>query len=95
MRDKDFNIYQATQEAKERKYESLCLRCGACCGAFEDDPCSHLKKDDEIKYFCDIYEKRFGLQKTVGGRDFVCMPIRDILFKSWSGSWRCVYKKTI
>jgi len=87
--DKDYQVYQ---EEKLRQYEALCKRCGACCGAFEDDPCEHLFLSEENKFACDIYENRFGLRKTKSGREFICVPIRQILFKSWLGSWRCSYK---
>lgn len=78
---------------KEKEYEDLCIRCGACCGAYDGDPCSHLKKDKEGKYFCEIYEKRLGRRKTVSGKVFECVLIREILDSSWPGDSLCIYKK--
>jgi hypothetical protein len=78
---------------KDQEYERLCLRCGACCGALEPDPCAHLKKDEKGKYFCEIYPERLGLRKTVRGKFFLCVPIKKILDRSWSGSYNCIYKK--
>jgi len=91
----EINHYEERLKAQRQEYESLCLRCGACCGAFEVDSCSHLEQDESRKYLCDIYENRLGIQKTKGGRDFMCVPIRSILFKHWLGSWRCAYKKVL
>lgn len=87
--------YQTYQENKLKEFENLCSRCGNCCGAAEGDPCQHLIKADDGKYFCDIYDERFGLRASKSGREFMCVPIRQILFKSWSGSWRCAYKKAL
>lgn len=77
----------------EQAYEALCKRCGACCGVFEADPCVHLKKGEDGLYLCLTYESRLGMQRTVSGREFKCVPVRSILFESWSGSWNCAYKK--
>ncbi|MDP2939338.1 MAG: hypothetical protein Q8O13_04560 [Candidatus Omnitrophota bacterium] len=85
--------YEAYQDRKSQDYEALCKRCGACCGALDKDPCEHLKLAGDETYICDIYEYRFGLRTTVGGKKFLCMPIRRILFKTWSGSEFCAYKK--
>ena len=86
--------YQNYLEAQERAWESQCLRCGACCGAYED-PCKGLKKDHEGKYFCDIYSRRYGPHETIGGKKFRCMPIRDIIHMSWDHDQLCAYKKDI
>jgi len=77
----------------EESYEAVCLRCGACCGAFDGDPCSHLKKDTEGLHFCDDYEHRLGPQKTVSGKRFNCVYIADILRYRWQGDHLCAYKK--
>jgi hypothetical protein len=81
--------YLQKQEEELIKYEALCRRCGACCGAFDGDPCEHLKKDESGKYFCPVYDQRIGVHKTVSGKQFACVPIRDLRpnlpFKS------CVY----
>ncbi len=87
--------YELHQAQKKQEYEALCNRCGACCGALDKDPCEHLKLAEDKKYSCDIYSHRFGLRSTVGGKKFLCIPIRRILFKSWSGSELCAYKKSL
>jgi len=85
----DKAAYLRKQGEEEREYEGLCRRCGACCGALDGDPCEELKRDDSGKYFCSVYENRIGMHKTVSGKQFACVPIRDLRpnlpFKS------CVY----
>jgi hypothetical protein len=70
----------------------MCIRCGACCGAFED-PCSRLVREQDGTYRCDAYEIRLGLQRSVSGKKFRCVPIRKVLHKSWSHDHLCAYKK--
>jgi len=89
------NSYQDYLEHKATDYESRCQRCGSCCGAFDGDPCQHLVKGQGDQFFCDTYENRLGLQKTRAGREFLCVSIREVLFKSWSGSEKCVYKRAL
>jgi len=79
---------------KDKEWESLCLRCGACCGAF-DDPCLHLKKDKKDKFFCSIYSQRFGIRKTANGEVFQCVPIKKILSTPWKRDYNCPYKKSL
>jgi len=81
------------QELQQSLWESMCGRCGACCGIIEGDPCEHLKKQSEGRYFCEIYENRFGMHKTITGRSINCVPLRDILHQSWPGDQCCGYKK--
>ena len=92
MTKKEFDLIQ---QEKFRQEEVLCKRCGACCGAFDGDSCSHLVSVGENKYICDIYEKRFGLRRTKKGKFFLCVPIRNILHRSWTGSWNCTYKQLL
>ncbi|MFC1594403.1 hypothetical protein ACFL38_03655 [Candidatus Omnitrophota bacterium] len=87
--------YQKYQEEKLKQHEALCKRCGACCGVFEGDPCQHLQLDADNRYFCDTYDDRLGLKKSRSGREFRCVPIRSILFKPWTDSWHCNYKKDL
>jgi len=75
----DDKVYTNKQDEDERYYESLCKRCGTCCGAGGNDPCVNLKKDSLGKYFCDSYEDRIGQHKTVSGSTFTCVPIRDVM----------------
>ena len=85
--------YNEIQHKKFLEHEALCNRCGACCGALEEDPCEYLKRDFKSIYFCDIYEERFGLRKTVGGEPILCTPIRNVLHKTWWGRSGCIYVK--
>ena len=87
-----YNQYQKKQEAD---WEDLCKRCGACCGVAEGDPCQHIIQTSDGKYGCQIYHNRFGEHKTKSGKIFKCVPIREILNKSWVGDGCCGYKKRI
>jgi len=70
--------YIKRQEEQFLEYEALCKRCGVCCDASRTDPCENLIKGEDGKSFCRVYDNRLGLQKTVSGRSFVCVPIRDV-----------------
>jgi hypothetical protein len=85
--------YKEWAEKQENLAEGLCRRCGACCGAAEGDPCEHLREDQNGLYACSIYRDRFGLHKTITGKPFNCVPLRDILPASWPGDEHCGYKK--
>lgn len=84
-------MYNKNKYKKYQEHEALCKRCGACCGVKEEDPCEHLNKDANSVYFCDIYESRFGLRKTRSGEPVMCVPIRNMLDKSWWGRSGCAY----
>ncbi|MBD3263639.1 MAG: hypothetical protein GF375_00875 [Candidatus Omnitrophica bacterium] len=77
---------------KEEEWEDMCIRCGGCCGAF-DDPCEHLCKDGNGKYYCDIYLHRFGRRRTVSGEVFDCVPVKKILDRHWKNDFLCAYKQ--
>lgn len=79
-------------EIKEKEWEGLCVRCGGCCGAF-DDPCAHLKKEKPGKYYCEIYDRRFGEHTSVKGEKFDCVKVKEILNTHWKKDYLCVYKK--
>lgn len=85
--------FHELQKKQEKAWDAACNRCGACCGVTEGDPCENLGKDSEDKYFCRIYEHRFGLRRTVGGREFQCVPLRWIMHQTWPGDHLCSYKK--
>ena len=68
--------YQNTLKRRQEDWESLCVRCGGCCGAY-DDPCLHLKKDAQDKFYCTIYDQRFGSRKTVKGEQFNCVFVKN------------------
>jgi uncharacterized cysteine cluster protein YcgN (CxxCxxCC family) len=86
--------YQTYQIQKEKEFEDACQRCGNCCGA-QDDPCIHLIIQPKGKYYCDIYDSRGGVQKTLEGKFFECVSIRDILHGDWLGNWNCAYKQRV
>ena len=76
------NSYTQYIQKKEREHESLCKRCGICCGIL-NDPCIHLKKDSSKQFFCEIYFKRIGHHSSKEGNTFRCVPIRNILHENW------------
>lgn len=90
--DKELQNYWQRLAEKEEEWESLCLRCGACCGAY-DDPCLHLKKNQDSKFYCEIYPKRFGVRETKKGDQFRCVPIKELIDGYWKKDRRCVYKQ--
>jgi hypothetical protein len=73
--------------------ELLCQRCGACCGAYDGNPCEHLEVIDVTSFHCRIYECRFGIHYTVRGVKLECIPIQEMLQESWPGDSFCVYKQ--
>lgn len=88
MDDKEYDIYQ---EEKFKVHEAVCMRCGACCGAFDGDPCSNLARQEDGKYFCNDYEHRFEYQqKTIKGIKFHCVPIGDVI-KHLGARPNCAY----
>ena len=93
--ESDAGKYDQWHQMQEARWESLCGRCGACCGTVDGDPCEHLRGNERGKYHCTIYTNRFGLHKTVSGKPFLCVPIRDVLHKSWPGDECCGYKKEL
>jgi uncharacterized cysteine cluster protein YcgN (CxxCxxCC family) len=74
----DEPAYLKKQEKEEKEYEARCKRCGACCGIKDNDPCINLRKDGFGRFYCDVYENRIGMHKTVSGKEFACVPIRDL-----------------
>lgn len=77
--------------ARNQQWEALCRNCGACCGIFED-PCENLRFGPDGSSYCAKYENRLGPQKTVSGRSFNCVNIRDKVGQSWPGDSKCGYK---
>jgi len=76
----DKTRYEDSQEELFERYEGVCRRCGECCGAADGDPCANLGRDASTGlYFCRDYANRLGPQKTVSGKIFNCVPIRDII----------------
>lgn len=80
-------------EEKKQILESLCLRCGQCCGSRDGDPCLFLEKDKQDKYFCGIYETRLGPKKTISGYSFNCIPIEKAIRESDSVPATCPYRQ--
>ncbi|MBD3425920.1 MAG: hypothetical protein GF409_01660 [Candidatus Omnitrophica bacterium] len=72
----DSATYLKYTSLKEREFESLCKRCGRCCGA-SDDPCANLVRVASGEYFCRDYNNRLGPQRTVSGKEFNCVSIRE------------------
>ncbi|OIO37122.1 MAG: hypothetical protein AUJ75_04770 [Candidatus Omnitrophica bacterium CG1_02_49_10] len=62
-------------------YDAFCIRCGACCGSEDGDPCLNLVKDANGGYHCKVYVNRLGAQKTISGKSFDCVPISENLKK--------------
>jgi len=89
---RDEERYLQENLRKEQEWEALCCRCGACCGAFED-PCRNLVRNADNTFHCAAYEHRLGMQQTVGGKEFCCVPIRVILAQHWQNDRLCAYKK--
>lgn len=85
--------YEVFLKKSAQEYDERCLRCGACCGVYEHDPCAKLIREEDGRYRCSDYRNRFGEQKTVYGNTFNCVTLRQILSGSWAGSWRCGYTK--
>lgn len=75
----DRTAYQAYQRKKLEECESMCARCGECCGALDGDPCANLTKDaGGATYRCAAYENRLGPQRTVSGKVFNCITIEKL-----------------
>ncbi|NQU95783.1 MAG: hypothetical protein HQ549_06145 [Candidatus Omnitrophica bacterium] len=70
--------YDTLQEENLLRFESVCMRCGRCCGSKDGDPCAKLRTNSDRRYYCEIYRDRLGPQKTVSGRVFNCVPIREM-----------------
>jgi len=73
--------YNNKQAEQLQEYEALCKRCGKCCGAGTSEPCSNLAVYHDGKFYCKSYQNRLGMQRTVSGRVFTCVDIRDVLAK--------------
>ena len=76
----DDALYLQKQDEWVKESEALCLRCGECCG-LKSDPCSNLVRTQDGRYGCKVYDKRLGSQKTVSGKTFTCVPIREVIKK--------------
>jgi len=85
----DEKEYCHLQEKQLKEWESLCKRCGACCGVYDQGGhCEHLIKSSlPHQYSCAIYDNRFGTHKTISGNNFSCVPLRNILHKTWPGDY--------
>ncbi len=84
--------YARWLSARQGDWESLCRHCGACCGALED-PCQHLFMTPEGRSCCLVYPARIGPHRTVAGKLFTCVHVRQKLGTSWPGDEHCGYKK--
>jgi len=75
----DEQAYEKVLANRDATHEALCRRCGQCCGTLGEDPCANLEKLADGTYSCRIYNIRHGLQKTMSGRYFMCVNIRDVI----------------
>ncbi|MBL7072394.1 MAG: hypothetical protein ISS33_01285 [Candidatus Omnitrophica bacterium] len=73
----DSEKYKKCASEQEEKFESICLRCGECCGALDDVCVNLVKTKTGNRWFCKEYNDRFKLQKTVSGKSFRCVSIRE------------------
>lgn len=88
----DLKKYLKAFKNKDKEWEELCIRCGGCCGAY-DDPCSHLKKIGKNKFYCETYETRFGDQFARSGEEFDCVSVKKIIHTHWRNDHLCNCKK--
>lgn len=86
--------YIFCQEKQFDRYESICARCGACCGAEDGDQCVNLEKAADGKYFCKVYENRLGPQRTISGKSFHCIPIGDVIMNLGARP-NCAYRRVL
>ena len=84
--------YFKVLEQKNKEWEDLCIRCGGCCGVF-DDPCVHLGKNKDNKVCCEIYANRLGLRKTIKDEEFKCIPVKAIIYTYWKNEHLCRCKR--
>jgi len=87
----DTVAYQKYLQNKAVTEESICKRCGICCGA-NNDPCVNLARDKNGLYRCLVYENRLGPQRTVSGKIFTCVLIKDNIRAGFSHV-DCAYLK--
>jgi Fe-S-cluster containining protein len=86
------SLYLEKQQRQFEQHEAVCKRCGACCGAFDVDPCAQLRREAKGTYVCADYENRLGQQRTTMGKRFTCVGIRD-LKKFEIPYLQCAYNK--
>ena len=79
----------------DQEFEDICIRCGARCGAYDGDPCEHLRQDRNGQYYCEIYHTRKGTHYTVMGLEMDCVSIITKLKTSWIGDKYCSYKNML
>jgi uncharacterized cysteine cluster protein YcgN (CxxCxxCC family) len=73
--------YELLLKEKEKNYESICTRCGRCCGSNDGDPCTQLILLANGTYFCKNYTNRLKEQKTVSDKKFNCISIKKAFQK--------------
>ena len=79
----------------DEEFEAICNRCGACCGAYDGDPCEELRQDEKGLYYCAVYTTRLGDHHTLAGLEMDCVSIIKKLKYDWIGDEKCAYKKMI
>jgi len=85
----DSSAYDRDLKGRFVKYDSACKRCGECCGA-NNDPCANLVSKGNGQYACAAYDNRFGPQRTVSGKAFTCVSIRENIKRGFSNP-NCAY----
>jgi len=85
----DDRAYEKYMEESFVKYDSACRRCGECCGV-NNDPCTNLVSCGNGKYACCVYNKRLGPQKTISGKSFNCVSIKDNIRRGFCNP-NCAY----
>ncbi len=75
----DENLYSKKLEEQYSEYEALCKRCGTCCGLADGDPCRNLVLVGNGSCTCSVYTNRLKVQKTVSGKSFSCVSVRELL----------------
>jgi len=87
----DVRSYEKQARKKEEEFESVCTRCGECCGSL-DDSCQKLMRLDNGTYFCSDYTNRLVQQKTISGKFFTCIAIREHIAQDTLRQ-NCAYRK--
>jgi len=90
------SLEEKRKKSLEAEWESLCAPetgCRTQCCYFEGEPCEHLDiyKPSINAGRCRIYENRFGIRNTTGGKTFRCAPMWERLLHLKAPA-RCGYE---
>ncbi|OHD54170.1 MAG: hypothetical protein A2096_07575 [Spirochaetes bacterium GWF1_41_5] len=84
--------YEENLARMQERFESICVRCGDCCGSNDGDPCTELVRAVDGKYYCCDYENRLGPRQTINGNTFTCITIREVM-KTGNLRPTCMYNR--